>query len=130
MANGGTLLVADGHLSGPGLAALELPSAGVAAEADAYCWLGDATAQPSQRFRFRPIKAGSERSGATVPLSRTPAGRPLATTPDGKCFCAAFDRGRGRLVYLAVPYGMGIDRRAMPVAPAADGPSHSRADAH
>jgi hypothetical protein len=103
VANGGTLLVADKHLSGPGLAALELPAAGAEAEADAYCWLGDATDRPSQRFRFRPLDAKK--------------GRSLASTPDGKCFCAAFDRGRGRLIYLAVPYGMGIDRRAMPVLP-------------
>ncbi len=100
---GGTLLVADGHLGGPGLAALELPSTGAAGEADAYCWLGDASPQPSQRFRFRSIDAKR--------------GRGLASTPDGKCFCAAFDRGRGRLIYLAVPYAMGIDRRAMPVLP-------------
>jgi hypothetical protein len=80
-----------------------LPAAGATAEADAYCWLGQATEHPSQRFRFRPIDAKK--------------GRTLACTPDGKCFSAAFDRGRGRLVYLAVPYGMGIDRRAMPVLP-------------
>jgi hypothetical protein len=115
---GGTLLVADGHLSGPGLAALDLPSVGSEAESAAYCWLGSATEHPSQRFRFRPIQGtGSNSSGVPVHRSQTPAGRPLATTPDGKCFCAAFDRGRGRLVYFAVPYGMGIDRRAMPVLP-------------
>jgi hypothetical protein len=100
---GGTLLVADGHLSGPGLAALELPPVGAEAEADVYRWLSDTTAHPSQRFRFRPIDVKQ--------------GRPLASTPDGKCFCASFDRGRGRLIYFAVPYGMGIDRRAMPVLP-------------
>jgi hypothetical protein len=118
VADGGTLLVADGHLSGPGLAALELPSAGAAAEADAYCWLGDAAEHPSQRFRFRPIQGtGSARKEVPAHPSPARARRPLATAPDGSCFCAAFDRGRGRLVYLAVPYGMGIDRRAIPVLP-------------
>ncbi len=65
--------------------------------------MGDITPQPSQRFRFRPD---------------SPQGcRELAATPDGRCFCAAFDRGRGRLVYLSVPHGMGIDRRAVPAVP-------------
>ena len=103
MARGGTLLVADEHLSGPGLTALDLPALGTSAEADSYRWLGAATVHSSQRFRYRPIDAKN--------------GRELAATPDGKCFCAAFDRGRGRLIYLAVPYGMGIDRRAVPVLP-------------
>ena len=41
--------------------------------------------------------------------------RPLASTPDGNAFFVAMDRGRGRLIYLSVPYGLGIDRRALPV---------------
>jgi hypothetical protein len=44
-------------------------------------------------------------------------GRALATTPDGKAFCSAFDRGKGRLIYLAVPRGLGIDRNVLPVVP-------------
>src|SRR5262249_29179298 len=31
--------------------------------------------------------------------------------------CAAFDRGKGRLIYLAVPRGLGIDRNLLPVVP-------------
>ena len=45
----------------------------------------------------------------------------LARTPEGKLFCAAMDRGRGRLIYLTVPHGLGIDRQAVPVVPAAGG---------
>ena len=89
--------------AGRGWRRLNCRPTGPQAEADSYRWLRDVKDQPSQRFRFRTIDATK--------------GRPLATTPDGKCFCAAFDRGRGRLIYLAVPYGMGIDRRAMPVLP-------------
>ncbi len=99
--NGGTLLVADGHLSGPGTAALQLPAAGPQAEGYGYRWGDDPKVWPSQRFRYRPIAV----EGA----------RPLGTTPDGQCFCAAMDRGRGRLIYLSVPHGLGIDRRAVPV---------------
>src|SRR6202041_2155272 len=91
---GGTLLVADTHLTGPGVKALKLPETGAMAEASGYRWLKDETDQPSQRFRFRPLTTG----------------RPLATTPDGKVFCAAFEQGKGRLLYLSVPHGLGIDR--------------------
>jgi len=100
---GGTLLVAAAHLSGPGVQALELPATGPTAEACGYRWLGEAAVQPSQRYRCRPILASG--------------GRPLAVTPGGSCFSAAFDRGQGRLIYLGVPYGLGLDRQAVPVLP-------------
>jgi hypothetical protein len=98
---GGTLLVADAHLTGPGAGALGLPPAGPVTEACGYCWLDDATVHPSQLFRFRPIASKD--------------GRVLATTSEGQPFCTAFDRGRGRLIYLSVPHGLGIDGRAIPV---------------
>ncbi|MCY3023974.1 MAG: DUF4350 domain-containing protein [Planctomycetota bacterium] len=96
---GGTLLVADGQLRGPGVAALDLPPLGDAAEADEYTWHFTATRHPAQRFRCKAIAGGV----------------PLASTADGKPFCAAFDRGQGRLIVLAVPRGLGIDRAAHPV---------------
>src|SRR5262249_10923322 len=37
--DGGTLLVADGHLTGPGLDALALPKAGAVAEGEGYMWM-------------------------------------------------------------------------------------------
>ena len=100
MADGGTLLVADAHLTGPGVAALQLPPMAEMAEADGYHWLNDETLHPSPRFRYRPIASG---------------GRNLATTESGDVFCAAFDRGRGRLVVLSVPHGLSIGRQAVPV---------------
>ena len=98
---GGTLVVADGHLTGPGLAALNLPKMGNMEEADGYKWLNETTLSPSQRFRFRAITGG----------------RALATTADGKAFCSAIDRGQGRLIVLSVPYGLGINKEAIPVLP-------------
>jgi hypothetical protein len=117
MANGGTLLVADAHLSGPGVAALGLPATGAVEEAGAYRWLGEADIHGSQRFRLKPIQGIGSPAGKLPAGAQAPAARALATTPDGKCFCAAFERGRGRLVYLAVPHAMGLDRRAIPVLP-------------
>jgi hypothetical protein len=98
---GGTLLVADAHLTGPGLAALELPPVGESAEADSYRWMSDDALHPSPRFRYRPITGG----------------RPLATTESGDVFCAAFDRGQGRLIYLSVPHGLSIAKQAVPALP-------------
>jgi hypothetical protein len=105
---GGTLLVADEQLTGPGVKALALPAVGAPAEADGYTWLADKTPQPSQRFRYRPIQAPE--------LRRATEGshKPLATAPNGDVFCVAEDRGKGRLITLAVPHGLGIDRRAVP----------------
>ena len=106
---GGTLLVADEHLTGPGAKALRLPETGPPAEAEGYRWLGDPTVHPSQRFRYRPIAAPNLRRATEW------THKPLAVTPGGETFCAAMDRGSGRLIYLAVPRGLGIDRRAVPV---------------
>jgi hypothetical protein len=98
---GGTLLVADAHLTGPGVAELNLPVAGPTAEADGYLWLKDKTVHPSGRFRFKALPPD--------------AGRPLAKTSDGKVFCAAYDRGKGRLIQLAVPHGLTIGKQVHPV---------------
>jgi hypothetical protein len=99
--------VADSHLTGPGLAALNLPAAGSPSEAYGYRWLGGSQVQASQLYRYREIAMPAGAAGL----------QPLATTPDGKCFCAALDRGAGRLIYLALPRGMGIDQSAHPVLP-------------
>jgi hypothetical protein len=99
VADGGTLLVAEGQLTGPGAAALELPEMGPATEASEYVWTPTGTRHASQRFRLKPIRGG----------------RALATDPDGASFCSAFDRGKGRLIVLSVPRGLGIDRAAVPV---------------
>jgi len=94
-------VAADAHLTGPGVAELKLPAAGPPRESNAYLWLDDDRVCQSPRFRFRPINADG--------------GRALATTPEGSVFCAAFDRGQGRIVYLSVPYGLSISKQAVPV---------------
>jgi hypothetical protein len=99
MEEGGTLVVADGHVSGAGAEALVLPKAGEPAEADAYVWTPTGAAQAAQRFRFRPIEGG----------------RVLAKTADGRPFCSAYERGKGRLIVLSIPRGLGLDRAAVPV---------------
>jgi hypothetical protein len=113
---GGTLLVADAHLTGPGVAALGLPTTGETVEAERYAWKlerepfgavdpinGGTGNRPTSLFRLRPIDATG--------------GRALAETEAGQVFCAAFDRGAGRLVYLSVPHGLTISRQVHPVVP-------------
>ncbi len=98
--NGGTLFAADGQLRGPGAAELKLPKLGEQQEAAGYLWQGDAAVRPSQLYRFRAISGGN----------------PLATDPGGATVCAAFDQGQGRLVFLSVPYALGVDKQVVPFA--------------
>jgi hypothetical protein len=98
---GGTVLLADGQLTGPGAGALTLPALGEVRVGEGYRWLGGQALAPSQRYRYRPISGG----------------RALATAPDGGVLCAALDQGKGRLVFLSAPRGLGIDRQALPVVP-------------
>lgn len=109
VADGGTLLVADAHLTGPGVKALGLPGTGDLVETEGYKWLEGQEIQPSQRFRCRGIEAPALRRATEW------SHKVLAATGDGTPFCVAQDRGRGRLVYLSVPYGLGINREAHPV---------------
>jgi len=106
VANGGTLLVADVHLTGPGVSELHLPITTAEGEASGFQWMGATGVEPSQTYRYR-----------TISLEVGEAVQPLATTPDGKCFCAAVDRGAGRIIYLAVPRGLGIDKNVHPAVP-------------
>ncbi len=96
---GGTLVVSDEQLSGPGVAQLELPELGAVAEADAVQWRPGEKKVTSQRFRYRPVKGG----------------QPLATAGSGDAVAAVFARGKGRLVFLSVPRGLGIDGSATPL---------------
>jgi hypothetical protein len=118
---GGTLVVAANHLTGPGVAQLQLPSTTEVKESDGYRWLardehdeqkgnqkevdlGESLLHRSQRFRYLPWAQKD-----------LPGMRKLATTNDGDLFCGAIDRGEGRLIYLSVPHGLGIDRQSHPV---------------
>jgi hypothetical protein len=101
---GGTLLVADAHLTGPGVAALKLPNSGESVELNKYKWFADGKEYSSPTFRAR-----------TLPVSG--ADKVLASTVDGKPVCAAYDRGQGRLIYLSVPHALAISRQAVPILP-------------
>lgn len=80
---GGTVLLTDAQLTGPGVKALALPELGACTETTGYRWLASTNVEPSQRFRFKPVRGG----------------KPLAFAADGAVCCAAFERGQGRLVF-------------------------------
>ena len=100
--DGGTLVLAASQLTDVAAKAMKLPT-GEMIESDGYRWMDDPAIQPSQRFRCHAIASQDE------------TWRTLAATRDGTPFCASVDRGKGRLIYLTVPRGLGIDRRAVPV---------------
>ena len=100
MSRGGTLVLSAGQASGPGLAAIEPPSLGDEAEADAFQWRDRSEPIASQRFRYRPIMGGE----------------PLASAEKG-AIASVFPRGSGRLVFLSIPGGLGLDEAATPLAP-------------
>jgi len=85
---GGTLLITDAQLTGPGAAAIGLPALGESAEAAGYKWMGgpgpsdlgkQTATSPSQRYAYRPIEGG----------------KVVAATPEGLPICSFFDRGQG-----------------------------------
>ena len=100
--SGGTLVVCDGQFTGPGVAALELPAPGAEAQAASLEWKVAEQTVASNVFRYRPLP---ERAGHVL------------ATADGKPIAVAIDRGRGRLIFVAVHMGLGIDQRPVPLLP-------------
>ncbi len=96
---GGTLVVSDEQLSGPGVGELSLPELGAVAEDHAIDWKPMPRKVAAQRFRCRPIAGG----------------RVLATAGSGDPVASVFERGKGRLVFLSIPRGLGIDQAATPL---------------
>lgn len=99
VAAGGTLVACAEQLNGPGMAELNLPELGMVGEDIAFQWRPQNKQIASQRFRFRPIAGGSS----------------LATASNGGAIASVFERGKGRLVYISVPRGLGIDDTATPL---------------
>lgn len=95
---GGTLVASADQLSGPGVAALKLPAAGVVAEDNALQWVPTAKQVSSQRYAYRPLEEGD----------------PLVKASNGDLVAAAYKRGKGTFVYLSIPLGLGIDQSASP----------------
>ncbi len=99
LAAGGTLIVSDGQLSGPGVMELNLPATGETAEDSTIGWQPSGKRIAAQRFRYRPIRGGQA----------------LARAGNGETIASIFEHGKGRLVYLSIPLGLGLDGAATPL---------------
>jgi hypothetical protein len=98
---GGVLVACADTFTGRGAAMLNLPAGGAGGEAAEMVWKSSGERLPSNMFQFRSIDAGE--------------GEILAATADGKPLAVAFKRGRGKLIYVGIPMGLGINNRPVPL---------------
>ncbi|HZT43210.1 MAG TPA: hypothetical protein VFA07_13655 [Chthonomonadaceae bacterium] len=98
---GGTLVVAAEQLTGPGVVALGLPAFGAEQEASAFVWKPTGETVPANVFRTYALPAGPDRV--------------LATAPDGTPITTLHMEGRGQIISIGVPLGLGIDERPVPL---------------
>jgi hypothetical protein len=103
METGGTLVVCDGSFSGAGVAELDLPPvSGEARTFDAFKWSQTREEVPSQVFRAWAISARA-------------SDRVLATVDNDQAVAILAPRGAGRLIFIGVPLGLGVDERPIPL---------------
>src|SRR5207237_8912231 len=102
LAGGATLVLCAKQMSGPGTAALALPALGKETQASSFVWNHTRASIQSQLFRFRPVYGAEDRVLATA------NSEPLAVM---------HSVGQGRLIFLGVPLGIGLDERPVPVLP-------------
>jgi hypothetical protein len=95
---GGTLVVCEDQLSGPGFDAMQLPQMSGTKETEAFAWNGKEV--QSNVFHYRPIIS----EGAQV----------LAKVGDDSVITVS-KRGMGQIVLISVPLGLGIDQQPVPV---------------
>lgn len=99
---GATLVVCADQLHGAGVKELDLPAFGTLREASGFTWTLGGGPVPSNAFRYRPLTVGSK-------------DRVLATAPDGSPLCVARRFGKGQIVVVGAPLGLGLDERPVPL---------------
>lgn len=97
---GGTLVITEDQLSGPGTSLLNLPAENGLGESDKFLWLLDNKEYDSNTFRYAKIKTTGK------VLAQTQGSEPLVTMEQ---------RGKGNLIYIAIPKGLGINGEATPI---------------
>jgi len=78
---------------------LGLPEKGQLAESDKIRWLSDAAVHESQRYRYYPLKGGEA----------------LAKADNDDVIASAYKKEKGKLVFISVPMGLGINGFAVPL---------------
>ncbi|HWE01336.1 MAG TPA: hypothetical protein VG326_02925 [Tepidisphaeraceae bacterium] len=97
---GGTLVVCDGQFTGPGAATFPIPAQGQTGEASSLKWSPTRQTIPCNAFTFHPVAI----EGARI----------LATAED-HAIAVSQALGRGRLITVGIPMGLGIDQRPSPI---------------
>ncbi len=102
---GGTVVVTDDQAQGPGAAALDLP-----ADKGEYA--------TSSRVLWNPGKAGEGDSFASNTYryrKNVAAGDPIAFADGGLPIAVQRTVGRGKIIWIGIPKGLGLDDRATPL---------------
>ena len=101
---GGTLLVCADQFSGPGTKELTLPAFGELEEASSFtCPWWNLTQQPilSNVFRFHDLSSEKDNE--------------LVSTPEGKPLAVVHTVGKGKIISVGIPLGLGIDEQPIPL---------------
>ncbi len=102
---GGTLVVTDDQVKGPGAATLELP-----ADESQY-----ATSASIHWTAGQPGKGESLASNTHRYRRGAPEGTPIATAEGGDPVAISRPVGEGKIIWIGIPKGLGLDDRATPV---------------
>jgi hypothetical protein len=98
---GGILVLCDRQLSGAGVKDLSLPQTGRPKEGTAFSWSNTGEATPSNTFRYSALPEAGNRI--------------LARADDGSPIAVMKTYGEGRIVFVGIPLGLGIDQRPVPL---------------
>lgn len=98
---GDTLVVCADQFQGPGVKELNLPAFGAEKEAVSFIWTPTGAAVPSNVFRYHALTPGKDRV--------------LAATPDGAPLILLQKQGKGQVILVGIPLGLGIDERPVPL---------------
>lgn len=99
--SGGTLVVCADGLTGAGVRELKLPTWGEEREASAFVWTANGNVLPSNVFRYRTLTADKDKI--------------LASAPNGDALALAHRDGKGQIIMVGIPLGLGIDERPVPL---------------
>jgi hypothetical protein len=97
---GGTLVASAGQFTGPGAAQLGLQF-GKAGQASSFKWAPTGATIPSNVFSYQALPAGKDAV--------------LATAEDGAALCTEHKMGKGRIIAMAMPLGLGLNERPTPL---------------
>jgi hypothetical protein len=97
---GGTLVACDGQFTGPGADVLSLPAKGETRESSSAIWTATGQTIACNIFTFRSIE---------------PQGAKVLATAGHLPIAISQNRGRGRLIVVGIPMGLGIDERPSPI---------------